>query len=99
MFKSSESSQQLDIFTSGSSLFSGKTLNFYTDESAWHNLFRKEVTMRINEDLFKPLYSSNNGTPNSSIRVMISMMIINNMKPDEVEPLSPLSPRAAWYSD
>ncbi len=76
MFRKSESSQQLNLFTSGDSLFSGKALTFYKNESAWHNLFRKEVTMRINEDLFKPLYSSNNGTPNSSIRVMISMMIL-----------------------
>lgn len=76
MFRKSESSQQLNIFTSGDSLFSGKTLDFYKNESAWHNLFRKEVTMRINENLFKPLYSSNNGTPNSSIRVLVSMMIL-----------------------
>ncbi len=32
--------------------------------------------MRINESLFNPLYSSNNGSPNASIRVLVSMMIL-----------------------
>lgn len=48
----------------------------YDDKNAWHNRFYQEVTSRINENLFKPLYCGNNGTPNAPVRVLISMMIL-----------------------
>ena len=32
--------------------------------------------MRIDENIFSPLYSNNNGTPNASIRILIAMMIL-----------------------
>ena len=62
MFKKSSWSNQFDIFTSPKSLFSGNSLKMYEDEYAWHNQFRKQVTMRIDEDIFRPLYCLNNGT-------------------------------------
>ncbi|HDL00842.1 MAG TPA: transposase [candidate division Zixibacteria bacterium] len=76
MFKKSSESIQQNLFTSGTSLFSGKSQKLYEDELAWHNQFRKQVTMRINESLFSPLYCSNNGSPNASIRVLVAMMIL-----------------------
>ena len=30
----------------------------YDDESAWHNKFYKEVTSKVDEDIFKPLYTT-----------------------------------------
>jgi len=59
------------------SLFSGKSRKLYEDKLAWHNQFCKQVTMQVNESLFNPLYCSNNGSPNASIRVLIAMMILN----------------------
>ena len=76
MFRKSEKTVQLNLFTSPNSLFTGHTLKLYEDNASWHNQFRKQVTMRINEDLFSPLFCKNNGTPNSSIRVLIAMMIL-----------------------
>ncbi|HED06421.1 MAG TPA: transposase, partial [Ignavibacteria bacterium] len=76
MFRKTSKSIQQNLFTSGISLFSGKSLKLYQDEMSWHNQFREQVTMRIDEGFFKPLYSSDQGTPNASIRVMISMMIL-----------------------
>ncbi len=76
MFKKSAKFIQQNLFTSGISIFSGKSLALYEDPKSWHNQFRKQVTLQIDESLFKPLYSSDQGTPNASIRVMISMMII-----------------------
>lgn len=67
---------QLNIFSSPSVLFSGKSLKMYDDENAWHNRFYQQVTSRIDENLFKPLYCGNNGTPNAPVRVLISMMIL-----------------------
>ncbi len=76
MFKKSTESIQQNLFTSGTSLYSGKSLKLYEDNLAWHNQFRKQVTMRINESLFSPLYCSNNGSPNASIRVLLAMMVL-----------------------
>jgi len=52
MFKKSKKSIQQNLFTSGTSLLSGKSLKLYEDKSAWHNQFRNQVTMRISEELF-----------------------------------------------
>lgn len=76
MFRASKSSSQADLFSSGHSVFTGKSLHLYQDHEAWHNQFRKQVTMQIDEHLFAPLYCSGKGTPNASIRVLISMMIL-----------------------
>lgn len=76
MFKKSTKSIQQNLFTSGTSLLSGKSLKLYEDESAWHNQFRNQVTMRVNESLFAPLYCLNNGSPNASIRVLVAMMVL-----------------------
>jgi len=73
--KSAESIQQ-NLFTSVVSLFSGKSRKLYEDKLAWHNQFRKQVTMRVNESLFNPFYCSNNGSPNASTRVLVAMMIL-----------------------
>ena len=76
MFKKSADAIQQNLFTSGTSLYSGKSLKLYEDKLAWHNQFRNQVTMRINENLFQPLYCSDNGCPNASIRVLVAMMIL-----------------------
>ena len=76
MFKKSSESSQLNMFTSPTSLFSGNSLKMYEDKHAWHNQFRKQVTMRINEDIFRPLYCQDNGTPNSPIRILVAMMVL-----------------------
>jgi len=76
MFKKSSKSGQLNIFTSPKSLFSGNSLKMYEDEVAWHNQFRKQVTMRIDENLFRPLYCQDNGTPNAPVRILVAMMVL-----------------------
>ena len=76
MFKKSAESIQYNLFTTVSSIYTGRSLKQYEDKLAWHNQFREQVTMRINESLFSPLFSFNNGSPNASIRVLIAMMIL-----------------------
>lgn len=76
MFKNSSESDQLNIFTSPKSLFSGNSLKMYEDEDSWHNQFRKQVTMRIDENIFRPLYCEDNGTPNASVRILVAMMVL-----------------------
>ena len=76
MFKKSSKSSQLNMFTSPKSLFSGNSLKMYEDEKAWHNQFCKQVTMRIDENIFRPLYCQDNGTPNAPVRVLVAMMVL-----------------------
>jgi hypothetical protein len=76
MFKKSSKSGQLNIFTSPKTLFSGNSLKMYEDEHAWHNQFRKQVTMQIDENIFRPLYCKDNGTPNAPVRVLVAMMVL-----------------------
>jgi hypothetical protein len=45
-------------------------------KDAWHNKFREQVTNRVDESNFKPLYGSNNGTPNAFLKVLVAMMIL-----------------------
>ncbi len=75
MFRPSKPSQS-NLFTSGGSIFSGKSLSIYQDTNSWHNMFREKVTNGIDETIFKPLFVEGKGTPNASIKVLISMMIL-----------------------
>lgn len=76
MFKKSGDAIQTNLFTSPTSLFSGTTLKFYENKTGWHNLFRNQVTMRIDESIFSPLYCNNNGAPTACVRILIAMMIL-----------------------
>lgn len=76
MFKKTPDAGQFNIFTSPQSLYSGNSLKMYEDPQAWHNQFRQQVTMRIDEDIFRPLYCQNNGSPNAPIRVLVAMMVL-----------------------
>jgi len=76
MFKKLPNSIQHDLFTSSQNLLSGKSLKIYDDQTEWHNIFRDQVTMRIDQDIFRPLYTKGTGSPNAPIRVLIAMMVL-----------------------
>ncbi|MDR0795519.1 MAG: transposase [Tannerella sp.] len=76
MYRRSSKSSQLNLFTSADTLLRGKALKFYTDTEKWHNQFRVQITNRIDEDIFRPLFHEHHGAPNASIRVLTGMMIL-----------------------
>ncbi|MDR3339385.1 MAG: transposase [Candidatus Symbiothrix sp.] len=76
MFRKSSLTQQLEIFSSPSSILSEKSLRYYCDSHSWHNIFYKEVLMRIDESIFSPLFCENNGAPNASVRLLVGMMVL-----------------------
>lgn len=76
MYKESRQNIQLGLYSSAANFLCGKSRKIYEDNLSWHNIFRQQVTMRINEDIFSCLYCTDNGTPNASIRVLVAMMII-----------------------
>ena len=47
----------------------------YTDPNAWHNMFHRLYTCRVDEELFKCLFpeGKKSGRPTASIRVLVCM--------------------------
>lgn len=76
MFKKSPQNPQLDAFSSPTEYLKGSTMNYYLKNDSWHNQFREQVVMRVDESIFSVLYDQTNGAPNASIRVLIGMMIL-----------------------
>ena len=76
MFKKSNKKPQLDFFASVPSMLESSASKQYSDQSYWHNQFREQVLMRIDETVFKKLFSEKMGAPNASIQIMVGMMIL-----------------------
>lgn len=76
MFKESSKSKQLDAFSSVPGMLQGASLKQYSDLCHWHNQFREQVAMRIDESIFSGLFNETTGAPNASIRLLVSMMIL-----------------------
>lgn len=76
MFKKSDEHKQLDAFSSPIEYLKDSTMNYYLKNDSWHNQFRKQVVMRVDESIFSVLYTELTGAPNASIRVLVGMMIL-----------------------
>ena len=75
MIKKTEN-KQLDLFSSIISVLPKRKVALLEQGGCFHKVFHKEVVSRIDETLFKVLYSQDNGRLSASIRVMIGMMIL-----------------------
>jgi len=64
------------MFSHPNFFLSDRSERFYEENGSWHNLFMKQVTLRVEESLFEPLYSKETGSPNASVRTMVAMMIL-----------------------
>ena len=76
MFRKSDSTSEQSLFSNIRNFLTGNALKIYEKEEGWHNQFRKQVVERIDETIFRPLFSSGQGAPNASIRVLIGMMLL-----------------------
>lgn len=76
MFKKTSNKTQLGVFSSPNSFLTDRSERFYEENSSWHNLFKTQVTLRVEESLFEALYAKETGSPNSSVRIMVAMMIL-----------------------
>lgn len=81
MFRKSPKAKQFDIFSSPSGMLCEREGRLYDDPNAWHNTFYREVTSNIEEEIFKPLYTTERednrvGRPNVSIRILVAMMML-----------------------
>ena len=76
MFKKSNREPQLDAFTSVPTMLESLASKQYSDQGHWHNQFREQVVMRIDESIFGVLFNNTIGAPNASVRTVIGMMIL-----------------------
>ena len=76
MFRKSNKEPQLDVFGSVPSMLDERSLKQYNDEKHWHNQFREQILIRIDESIFKGLFNETMGAPNAPIRILVGMMIL-----------------------
>ena len=66
---------QLDMFEDLSFHLSDRKNSILDDPKSWHNVFLREVTQRVDESVFEPLFKAG-GRPNAPLRVLLAMMIL-----------------------
>ena len=76
MFKKSSKETQLDAFSSITNMLESSAFKQYSDQGHWHNQFREQVVMRIDESIFSALFNNTIGAPNAPVRTLIGMMIL-----------------------
>jgi len=83
MFKTIPS-PQIDMFKNLTSQLSDRKTSILDDPASWHNVFFREVTQRVDESVFEPLFLEG-GRPNSPLRVLLAMMVLKegNGRSDE----------------
>jgi len=73
MYRASETIKQADMWKDPRLEMGKRTKAIFEDSEGWHHRFRREVTNRVNEEIFKPLYSDGTGSPNAPIRILVAM--------------------------
>jgi len=76
MFKKSNKESQLDAFASVPNMLENSAFKQYSDIGHWHNQFREQVLMRIDETIFSVLFNNTMGAPNAPVRILVGMMIL-----------------------
>jgi len=74
MFKKTAPTQ-IDMFQEVRAHLSDRKNSILDDPTSWHNVFLREVTQRVDESVFEPLFKAA-GRPNASLRILLAMMIL-----------------------
>jgi len=56
MFRKTDKNKQLDMFSSPSQQLRGRSQRFYDKDNSWHNVFREQITLQIDEVILKLRY-------------------------------------------
>jgi len=79
MFKKSPPTSVPSLFGSILQVTGEKKAALLSDKHKWWNVFRREVTERIDENLFSVLYHKDNGRPNAPIRQLVAMLVLKEL--------------------
>ena len=74
MFKKT-SPPQTNMFKDLSAHVSDRKASILNDPTSWHNVFLREVTQRVDESVFAPLFNTG-GRPNAPLRILLAMMVL-----------------------
>ena len=66
---------QMDLFRGLTAQLSMRKSSLLEDPLSWHNVFFHEVTQRVDESVFAPLFCEG-GRPNAPLRVLLAMMVL-----------------------
>ena len=72
----SEKIKQADMWKDCRLDMGRRTREIFDNIEGWHHRFRHEVTNRVKEEIFKPLFSERTGAPNAPIRILVAMMAL-----------------------
>ena len=78
MFRKSETSSQLDMFTSPEMHLCKRASKKYNDPKAWQNQFYNLITSKIDESPFEVLFpeGKKSGRPNAPVRILAAMSVL-----------------------
>lgn len=76
MFRKNDDHLQLDLFSHYQTMNPSIARLL---EKSWAPVFYEQVFCKINEELFAPLYSLDNGRPNFPVNILLSLEIIKNL--------------------
>lgn len=66
---------QTDMFKDLSAHLSDRKISILDEPTSWHNVFFREVTQRVDESVFEPLFNEG-GRPNAPLRILLAMMVL-----------------------
>ena len=75
MFQSSPTNTQQSLFSSMINFLPEAKQRQLNNPKAWQNIFYEQITRKIPEEEFQPLFSDT-GRPNASLRILVAMMIL-----------------------
>ena len=76
-FKKSKQQSQPDLFATASFSLPERERKYMDDELSWHNEFRRNVLMNIDEEILRPLFVEGNmGAPTKELRILIAMRML-----------------------
>ena len=78
MFKKTQN-EQLDMFRQSYSLLSEAAQKKLEAEHSWNRVVFNQFVSKVDERIYSVLYTSDKGRPNSSIRVLLGMMLIKEL--------------------
>ena len=78
MFKKAPKYPQGDLLSSADQHLDSRRQKALHDPNAWQNTFYREIFLRIDESVFKPIYNERVGAPNAPVNQLVAMMILKD---------------------
>jgi len=76
MFRKTNTNKQFSLLSGVNQHLTGVSEKQFSAPTAWHNTFYSQVVNKIDENIFSVLFSEDQGSPNASVKILISMMIL-----------------------